>query len=156
MSKSNITPIDHSCSGVFENRSYLTIGRNGDSSNTTVLELFELYTSPVDSVRLYFDAHNQLVLTYSDSLVARTVLFKGQFRKRGYYEIFIRNYKVEIPPFFPIIYGQRDIKRLRVGLNKDLDLVIDNKWARTGNIFILAGGGSDRDQSCFKQIALRH
>ena len=155
ISKNNFTPIDNSFKGTYENKSILKKGRNNYNSNPTILDFFEIYKSNADSIQMYFDANNNLILTFRDSLGVRSETFNGQFNKKGYYEIFIRKYKKEIPPFFPIIYGTRDIKRLRIGLTKQMELVIDNKWARNGNIFILAGGGSGRYRSHFKQIKIR-
>lgn len=152
INKSDFTPIDNSFKGTFENKSLLTKGRNNYNLRTTILGFFEVYNSNADSIRVHFDTDNKLVLSFRDSLGVRTATFNGQFKKRGHYEIFIRKYKKEIPPFFPIIYGTRDIKRLRIGLTKEMELVVDNKWARDGHIFILAGGGSGRYRSLFKQV----
>ena len=155
ISKKDFSPIDNSFNGTFENQSLLTTGRNNYNTKTTILDFFELYDINVDSIHLHFDTNNKLVLTFRNNLGVKTEIFNGQLKKKGHYEIFIRKYKNEIPPFFPIIYGTRDIKRLRIGLTKEMELVIDNKWARDGNIFILAGGGSGRYRSHFKQISTR-
>ena len=63
-------------------------------------------------------------------MMERKWQFQGKFSKRGFYEIFLRNKKIEIPPFIPIIYSNRDINRIRIGLTVNNDLVIANKWAR--------------------------
>jgi hypothetical protein len=155
ISKKDFSSIDNKFSATFNNKSQTTKGRYYHSSNPTILDFFELYKINADTVQFRFDMANRLLLTFKDSLGVRTEIFEGNFKKNGYYEIFIRKYKKEIPPFFPFIYGVRDIQRLRIGLTKENELVIDNKWARDGNIFILAGGGSGRYRSYFKQITTR-
>jgi hypothetical protein len=152
VSKKDFLPIDNKFKATFENKSYLAKGRNYGNSGATILDFFELYKLKTDTIQFHFDNDNKLILTFNDSLSVRTEPFKGKFRKKGYYEIFIRNYKKEIPPLFPIIYSTRDIKRLRLGLTQENNLVIDNKWAKDGNIFILAGGGSERYRSYFRPI----
>jgi hypothetical protein len=153
LSKKDFSPIDKKFLGIFENRSSLTKGRHYSSSQPTILDLFELYKIAADSIHFHFDNDDKLTLTFNDSLRLRTEKFDGKFRRKGYYEIFIRNHKIEIPPLFPIIYSTRNIKRLRLGLTNDNNLVIDNKWARDGNILLFVGGGGERYQSYFRQVS---
>ena len=153
LSKKDFSPIDKKFLGIFENRSSLTKGRHYSSSQPTILDFFELYKIAADSIHFHFDSDDKLTLTFNDSLRLRTEKFDGKFRGKGYYEIFIRNHKREIPPLFPIIYSTRNIKRLRLGLTNDNNLVIDNKWARDGNILLFVGGGGERYQSYFRQVS---
>ncbi len=152
INKKDFSPIDKNFNNSFENKSHLTKGLINYNENKTILEYFEINKKNIDSVYFYFNRNNDLILTFRDSLKTFKEIFSGKFKNKGYYEIFIRNYKKEIPPFVPFIYGTRDIKRLRIGFTKDNELVIDNKWARDRNIFILSGGGSGRYRSYFKLI----
>lgn len=144
--KRDFVQINHQFKATLNNNSSLTKGRSGNNASQTFLAFFELYQLNADTVRLHFDSNNRLVLTFLDGERMRTETFDGTFHKKGYYEIYIRNTKRGIP----ILYSARDIKRLRIGLTNKNELVVDDKWARDGNIFLLAGGGSGRYRSYFK------
>ena len=146
--KNNFIPIDGKFKGTFKNEAYLKKGKNPASS--TILELFDIYLTKADTVHIYFDDKERLVVTFQGRLGNRFEIFDGRFRKRGFYEVFLRNKKIEIPPYFSIIYSSRDIDRIRIGLTKDNNLIIDNKWARDGNFFLFAAGGSGRFRCFFK------
>ncbi len=149
--KKDFSPIENTFKASFNNKSYFTKGRNYNHQ-TRILSAFELFDLNADVIHFHFDTNNKLVLTIKDSLGVKSEAFNGKFKRKGYYEVFIRKYKKEIPPFIPIIYGIRHIKRLRIGLTKENDLVIDYKWEDYGSIFILAGGSGGRYRSHYKQI----
>lgn len=149
INKSNFKPINNNFSGSFKNFSYKTKGRNYDP---TLLNLFNIFDIASDTIIFKINSNGQLQLTFKDSLKIKTEIFKGNFSKKGYYEIYFRKIKKEIPPLVPIIYGYRDIDRIRIGLTINNDLVVDNKWATDGNIFILAAGSAGRSQSFLKKI----
>ncbi|NOS94325.1 MAG: hypothetical protein HOP30_20620 [Cyclobacteriaceae bacterium] len=155
--KKDYAQMDNKFTASFANKSYLVNGKGPDQyiSRTTILDLFELSKGNTDSIHLHFDANNNLVLTFKDSLGIQTKTMHGKFKRHFYYEVFIRNDKIEIPPLLPIIYGRHDIKRLRILLTKESELLIENKWVRDGNIFLLAGGGGGVHVSYFKQITER-
>lgn len=146
--RKDFAPIDNKFSATICNNPLMTKGRT--YSSLTLLDMLDVFNFHSDSISLHFDNKERLVLTFKDTLVNRIEIFEGRFRKKGYYEIYLRNEKKEIPPFLPIIYGYRDIDRVRIGLTKENYLFVDNKWARDGNIFILAGGGSGRYRCFFK------
>lgn len=148
--RKDYAPINNRFNATICNNPFKTKGRT--YSELTLLDMFDLFRLHSDSISLHFDEKEKLVLIFNDSLLKRTEIFEGRFKKKGYYEIYLRYKKKEIPPFVPIIYGYRDIDRIRIGLTKENNLVVDNKWARDGNIFILAGGGSGRFRCFFKPI----
>lgn len=153
--KSDFSPIGKNFEATFNNKSLLTKGRNYHSFKIAILDYFELYKLNADTIHFDFDNNKSLVLTFKDSLGFRTEIFNGKLKKAGYYEIFLKNERKEIPPFIPIIYSKRNISRLRICLTKGNELVIDKKWANDGNILFLAGGGSGRYKSYFKLIPSR-
>ena len=97
-----------------------------------------------------FSSNNELILTYEGESGQSSEYFQGKFRKRGYYEIYLRKKNIQIPPLFPIIYSSTDILRIRISLTKEKDLIIDIYKNRGGNIFLMAGGGRSRYQLYFK------
>jgi hypothetical protein len=148
--QSDFVAIDNQFNGTFVNKSFLTTGQHKINENTTIFEVFEHDHVNTDSVRIYFDAANNLVLQFKDSIATCTETYSGEFRKKGIYELYLRNNKTSIPPFIPFIYGSRDLKRLRFATTQETELIIEDKWARVANIFMLAGGGSGRYLSYFK------
>ena len=102
--KKDYIQIDHKFTAIVENKSHVVKGKGPDRyiSQTTILDLFELSNGNADSIHLHFDANNNLVLTFKDSLGSRTETMHGQFRRNFYYEVFIRNDKTEIPPLLPL------------------------------------------------------
>jgi hypothetical protein len=146
--KSRIKYFDSSFSATVDNKSFKVKGRRyGD---LTLLNLFEIRDVTVDSVRLDFKDNNELQFTYIDKGQKIIKTFSGKFAKKGYYEIYFRNQKREIPRLLPIIYSNNHINRIRLALTIDGNLIVDNMWDDSGNIFILAAGSSGRRQSFFK------
>ena len=153
MNKSYCIPIDDKYSGTFPNRSYKA---NDGNCDMTLLQLFNIFDSKTDSVMIEFDKVGQLQITFRDSLSnlndkTRIETFQGYFSHKGYYEIYLKKEKKEIPPLFPIIYSDYNIDRIRIAFTTENDLIIDNKWKLGGNIFLMAAGDSDRTQYFFKK-----
>jgi hypothetical protein len=135
-------------SGTFNNHAYKVKGRRYGSP--TLLDLFEIYNVKADTVSIMCDKSGGLELTYKDDEGKfKTEKFKGTFAKKGYYEVFLSNEKKEIPPVFPIIFSKYNVNRIRLALTVKGDLIVDNKWIKGGNIFILGAGDKGRRQSFF-------
>ena len=148
MRKSKINYFDNNLHATVENKSFKVKGRRyGD---LTLLDLFEINNHTVDTLLLDFNERNELRLTYIEKEEKNIKTFSGNFSKKGYYEIYFRNQKKEISPFFPIFYSNNHINWIRLALTKEGGLIIDNRWDDSGNIFILSAGSSGRRQSFFK------
>ena len=120
---------------------------------SSLLFLSDMLVSNADTVYLKLDANENLKVTYRDSLhVVRTEIFEGKLRKKGFYEIYLFKERIEIPPVIPIIYGKVNIGRLRIGLTKNNNLIIDAYFTHGGNIFIFAVGSSSRKQYTFRSV----
>lgn len=150
INRNDILPIDKELDVTIENVSNTVIDQHSKVSKSTVTGLFELKGGSSDTVNLRFTGNNELLLIYRDTLGVRTDTFYGEFKKGLYYEVYLRNNVVEIPPIIPIIHGSRNISRLRVFLLRGNQIVIEHKWARDANFLIMAGGGSGRSRSDFK------
>ena len=152
VAKSELKTIDNSHMG-----KYLVISsseqQNKHLPNPTAANLFGFPKENLDYFRIRFDsATNQLLVIYplengSESMIRLDGTFED-----NYFETYLSNEKIQIPPFFPIIYSKRNIRRLRIGLKTDDSLIIDYKFARDGNIFLLAAGTSGRNQYIFKPM----
>jgi hypothetical protein len=148
--KSQVKYFDVQLSGTFDNNAFKVNGRRYGSP--TLLDLFEIYHIKTDSVSIIFDKSGELELTYKgNDGKFKTDSFKGAFTKKGYYEVFLRNDKKEIPPVFPIIYGKYNVNRIRLALTTEGHLIVDNKWNKSGNILFLGVGDKGRRQSFFKR-----
>lgn len=146
--KSKVSYFDSSFSATVSNHSFDVKGQQwGDNS---LLQLFEIGIVNTDSVSMRFNDSNALVLSYKVHGQKFENVFNGKFADKGYYEIYFRNESKEIPPGFHIIYSKHNINRLRIALTKEGDLLVDNMWDESGNIFIITAGGSGRRLSYFE------
>ena len=148
MRKSQVKYFDTHFSATIYNYSFKVHGRRYGSP--TLLGLLEIKNEITDSVSMSFNENRELVLTFRVNDTLRTKILKGQFSEKGYYEIFLRYKKYEIPPGFPIIYGNNNINRIRMALTLEGDLIIDNMWDEAANIFLIGAGDKGRRQSFFK------
>jgi hypothetical protein len=145
--KDEFKTIDASFKGCFYNRVSQANGRHADS---TLLNVFQSWGYKTDSVTLQFNAKNQLELNFGDP--THPLTFDGKFKK-GYYEIYLRKMKKDIPPIVPIIYSNHDIYRLRIALANNKDLIVDNKWERDASfLMLMAAGGSGRRHYRFSPV----
>lgn len=142
--KSQVKYFDKNFSVTVANNSFKIHGHR--YGNPTLLTLFEIYSVNTDSVSIKFIDSLKLQITYTDSGTVKKKIFNGQFAKKGYYEIFLRNESKVIP----IIYARRNINRIRMASTIQDDLIIDNDWNESGHILILGAGDSGRRQSYFK------
>lgn len=149
--KKNTQPLNQSFKGKFHNQSFKISGRNPYLDHTSILQELEIFPPESEWISIEFGRNNELYLHYPKGSDTLTSKFEGKFKKNGSYQIWLRRKRIEIPPFFPIIYSRVDIKRLRFHLDLENNLVIHNKWARTASIFILAGGASGKYNSFFFQ-----
>jgi hypothetical protein len=145
-------PLNQSFKGKFQNQSFKISGRNPYQDHTFILQELEVFHHESESISIEFGLNNELYLHHQKGSDTLTSMFEGKFMKNGSYQIWLRRKRVEIPPFFPIIYSRVDIKRLRFHLDLENNLVIHNKWARTASIFILAGGASGKYNGFYRPI----
>lgn len=148
--KSQIKYFDSQFSGIFDNHAFKANGRRYGSP--ALLELFEIQQVKTDSVSVVFDRQGELKLSYQDNGgKVKIETFKGVFASKGYYEVFLRNDRKEIPPVFPFIYSQCNMNRVRLALSAQGDLIVDNEWNESGNILFLGVGDKGRRQSYFSR-----
>jgi hypothetical protein len=122
----------------------------------TLLALIEVYSIEADSVSIKIRDNYEGELNYKDykdlPTELRMKVLEGRLSKKGYIVVFLSNKRTEIPPFFPIIYSRVNVNRLRLSFTQDGNLVMDNKWNRSGNIFLLGAGEKGRRKSYFHKI----
>jgi hypothetical protein len=145
--KSQLKYVDKNFSVRVANNSFKVRGdRYGNPTLLTLFEINSVNTDNVDSVSIKFIDSLKLQITYNDSGTIINKIFNGEFNKKGYYEIYIRNESKVIP----IIYAKHNINRIRIGTTIQDDLIIDNEWNESGHILIFGAGDRGRRQSYFK------
>ncbi len=136
--------------GAFHNHD--TSSGHSGKGNRSLLELLNIYEENIDTVSLSFDSLKRLIVTFHNGTSYQKKALAGKFCKRGFYEIYLVKKKKEIPPLIPILYGSRDIDRLRIALSPAQDLIISNKWIRDGNILFFTSGGRGRYKGQVKRF----
>jgi len=150
ISKKNFRPVNTSIEGSFSNQAYQITGK---ADKLTLLELFNIFDGASDNINIITTSNGALQVSYQDSLSnKRFETFEGDFTKQGNYEIYLRKEIKSIPPLIPIISGHRNIDRIRIAYTNNNNLVIDHKWERTANVFLMAGGGNSRLQYFFGRL----
>ncbi|SKB91531.1 hypothetical protein SAMN05660841_03059 [Sphingobacterium nematocida] len=152
ISKSDFKPIENDFSTSFVNQSFKTSKSiAGSTTGPKLLELFGVSESEAERVTLTFK-DDSLELVYTDKSVVKTLSFQVKHTRKGYLEILSVNKKIQIPPFLPFLYSNVDFNRTRIGFTTRGELVIDDKWEKSGNVFIFMGGAGGRTQYFFKPL----
>jgi hypothetical protein len=148
--KSQFKPIDRNLSRTFQNTAFKVNGKRYWSP--PLLNLFEITNVNADSIKITLNEAGDLKISYRDSSAPKERVFHGKYSENGYWEVFLRNKRKEIFPYFPIIYGKRDINRIRLAVTIQDELIVDNRWMENGNILFIGAGDSGRRQSFFNPI----
>jgi hypothetical protein len=135
-------------SGTYYNNAYKHIGRNGTITySISILKAFDIVQQDVTNVYLRIDKDDVLYISYKDCAGnIQTASFNGKY-KRGFYEYYLSDKNIQIPPLFPIIYSNIDIEIVRIGKSKSQELIIERFIDRSGSIFFFAVGSSWTSQS---------
>ncbi|WP_116872641.1 WG repeat-containing protein [Terrimonas sp.] len=130
-------------------------GYSGTNKNTyyavNILNLFNL-KGECNSFNLSFEDVDKAKISYwqyNDTLTQwKEQTFKGKWKKK-YFEIYFNKHQLFVPLFFSNI----DIDRIRIGVNKEQELIITHFEERGGNILFLAGGYAEENPYIFKSTA---
>ena len=152
INKDQFKPINVNFSGSIINK---PIQSNSRNKEITLDKIFGINESNIDKIKINFIDSSHIRIEYIDSSSIYTeknqfLILKGKFSKKGYFEFYRNNKKIKIPPLFPIIYSNTDIDRIRIASTINDNLIIDYKYDHGINIFLLAGGTSERSLSHFK------
>lgn len=151
---SEINPITNKFSGVYNNTPYVFRSNyrlTKYDSAKTLLQLLDTSKKhrEMDSVQISFDSKGQLQLSDRDTSIFKPVLIKGRFSKKGYYEIYFSNKKIEIPPVIHFLFSSHNIKRIRIYNTKDNELIIYYYHYDSGNFLLVGGEGPRKTQFFF-------
>jgi hypothetical protein len=111
----------------------------------SVQELFGFKNS--DSIiKVVFSKKDAIEIHYKNVLGGNEVAaFNGKFKKH-YFEVYLDKKRI----FFPPIYYKSNVNRLRIGLTKNQELVINQQYDYSGMFLFFAAGNSDKKQYVFK------
>lgn len=105
---------------------------------------FKRYSN--DSIRLTLLDPTKLQLGIRHPLGGwENYTIKGKL-KRKHFEVYLQKQKTGIAPFYRIV----KIKKRRISLNNESDLIINSYNNHSGMIFFFAGGSSTRFQDTYK------
>ncbi len=138
-----LTPLKKDFSNTYKDYN-LTI-----DSTSMLLKLFEVdAVNPNRIVNLKMVDEDKLQLTYQNKFnVSESKTFKGKLTNTGF-KIFIKKDRCFILP----IVWTTDVKRLKLNLTKDKDLVINEYRNTSGMILFIGAGGSSKKQYTYKKV----
>jgi len=108
------------------------LNRNGRASILSNFNIREY----ADFVTIVSEKPNEIKLIYYNDSTKREQVFEGQMKK-NYFEIYFLNEKYVIP----LIYGNWNIDRIRIGKTTDGSLLIQKYIDNSGHLLFLGGGG---------------
>ncbi len=116
-----------------------------------ILQNFNINNEKADFVQLTFQEPNAVKLNYlvdSDKgTEAKEIILKGE-RKEQFLEIYFSKKQ----SFIPLIYSLIDVSRIRIGQDKNGDLLIKDFYDRSGNILFFGAGASDERSCNYKKV----
>jgi hypothetical protein len=136
---SEFKSIDQNFKGTFTNK---VCKFHGVTAKDNALQLFEVKQISDEKFKIGFDSIGRLKISSVSG--EWSTEFGGKF-KRGFYQVYLRKKRIEIPPVFPIIYSDVDVYRLRIAYHQYGYLLIENKYFRGKSIFFLGGGKGQRN-----------
>lgn len=119
--------------------------------NKDFFSLINKSNTQSDFFNLEFIDKNNLKISYDEivenKFVSKEIILKGK-RKKKFFEVYFSKKQF----FIPILYGNFDIDRLRIGFDKTGKILIRNFSDGSGNILFIGGGFSGESKSLFESV----
>ena len=119
--------------------------------NKDFFSLINKNNTKSDFFNLEFIDKNNLKISYDEivenKFVSKEIILKGK-RKKKFFEVYFSKKQF----FIPILYGNFEIDRLRIGFDKSGKILIRNFSDGSGNILFIGGGFSGESKSLFESI----
>ncbi len=133
--------------GKYITQSQLT---NKNKNLSYLLQHFNINNEKADFANLTFEEPNQVKLDYivdsKEGAVEKKIVLEGS-RKKKYLEIYFSKEQ----SFIPLLYSKINVQRIRIGKDKNGELLIMNFYDRSGNVLFLGAGSSFERGSHFKK-----
>ncbi len=108
--------------------------------------LFSIKSDSVFFIAFEFNGKDSLKITYQTNADFKSLNYKGKFKK-NYFEIYLEKKRIPIP-FFWI----ENINRIRIGHDKNADLLIQQYDNHMGWVLFMAGGGGGDYEYSFQNL----
>lgn len=119
--------------------------------NKDFFSLINKSNTQSDFFNLEFIDKNNLKISYDEivenKFVSKEIILNGK-RKKKFFEVYFSKKQF----FIPILYGNFDIDRLRIGFDKTGKILIRNFSDGSGNILFIGGGFSGESKSLFESV----
>lgn len=137
--------IDQSFKDTFTNK---VCKFRGTTAKDNLLQVAEINELTEEKLSIAFDSTGRLKISSVSGEWSKD--FDGKF-KRGYYQVYLRRKRIEIPPVFPVFYSDVDVYRLRIAYHHYGYLLVENKYFRGKSILFLGGGRGQRNVYFFSK-----
>lgn len=121
--------------------------KRNNNQTINILQLFNLERE-ADFINLSID-QSKVKLNYLQGTENKEFVFEGKMRNK-FLEIYFKKKQTVIP----LLYSSIEIDRIRIGKDKDGNLVIMNFAEHSGNILFMAAGHYDELSYIFKKSDL--
>jgi hypothetical protein len=148
--KSDLIPFDKGFSARVQNRASKEITRSHYQHDLNLLPLLSLRDHHSDSIDFFFVNQTRLQISFIENGQRLEKVLDGRMSKRGYFESFFENERIEVPPVIPILYSKYNIDRLRIALHRDGCIIVSRFGRRAGNLLFVTGGGENHSTGCFQ------
>ena len=119
--------------------------------NKDFFSLINKSNTQSDFFNLEFIDKNNLKISYDEivenKFISKEIILNGK-RKKKFFEVYFSKKQF----FIPILYGNFDIDRLRIGFDKTGKILIRNFSDGSGNILFIGGGFSGESKSLFESV----
>ena len=119
--------------------------------NQDFFSLLNKNNTQSDFFDLEFIDKNNLKISYDEivenKFIPKEIVLKGK-RKKKFFEVYLSKNQF----FIPIIYGNFNIDRLRIGFDKTGKVLVRNFSDFSGNILFIGGGFSGETKSLFEKV----
>lgn len=108
--------------------------------------------SQISEVQLKIVNKSEMLISFKEKDNIREFTILGNLVSGKYFEIYFERKKLQIPPLIPIIRGNTSINRLRIGKDRNGNIIVDHYKNYTGNFLILAAGHKSRHNSIYRSV----
>lgn len=125
--------------------------RSKNTYNHDFFLLINKNNTKSDFFNLEFIDKNNLKISYDEivenKFVSKEIILKGK-RKKKFFEVYLSKKQF----FIPILYGNFNIDRLRIGFDKTGKILVRNFSDYSGNILFIGGGFTGETKSLFEKV----
>lgn len=123
---------------------------NKNKNISYLLQNFNIDKEKADFANLTFTEPNKVRLNYivdsKEGSIEKEIVLEGTRKKK-----FLQIYFSKEQSFIPLIYSKINVQRIRIGQDKNGELLIMSFYDRSGNFLFLGAGSSSESANLFKK-----